>query len=113
MGAVDRGEYRQAGRVTTPNVIPPILMSAIGGKADITRTRRDVCLWHKADITGCAANVRFWGNSGHEDMSALRRRNAPLGMSSLSLRNTRPARPRRVVQPVHNVHKAYQSRIYL
>src|SRR5262249_59682690 len=74
----------------------------------ISKSGLNVRFWHKADITGCAANVCFSGNSGHEDMSALPppQSAAPLGMSSsLSLRNTRPARRRRVVQPVHNCTK--------
>src|SRR5262249_32091336 len=82
----------------------------------ISKGGLNVRFWHKADTKGCAANVCFSGNSGHEDMSAFPppQSAAPLGMSSsLSLRNTRPARRRRVVQPVHNVHKAGQSRIYL
>jgi hypothetical protein len=41
-------------------------MSAFGGKADIDLTPRNVCFWHKADITAVLIHVRFWGYSRSE-----------------------------------------------
>ena len=34
--------------------------------------KRDVCLWHKADILIAWPNVRFRGKSGHRNLRASR-----------------------------------------
>ena len=37
------------------------LLACLMADQEVTRTLRDVCLWHKADIDADDEHVRFWG----------------------------------------------------
>src|SRR6476659_7590502 len=41
------------------------LLARLMADQAVTRTLRDVCLWHIADVPLGLTNVRFWGQSGH------------------------------------------------
>jgi hypothetical protein len=58
----------------------------------ISNSLPNVCFWHKADIQASSSNVRFWGESGHQQ-AAIRRpllTQADMGGSGLFAVQTDP-----------------------